>query len=141
MNIKAKKTFSTGRISMFKGECRTIEESNQHYSEYQALLTEGDYIEEDTGSGGGGGKLDVVVSKSNSAYVMNKTYKEISDALHSGKTIVVINDSVEDSHYCSHIIAVAHEADTYYVEVAMTGSGYDVYSCSAETDTPEHYFD
>ena len=82
----------------------------------------------------GGGAL-VVHSSDADSPVLDKTWKEISDAVSAGQIVIVLN-SYGDIGYLSAVPLYAVETETYFVHFFYSGNAQDTFVTDSENGYP-----
>lgn len=99
------------------------------------------HMEDGIADSGGGGAFLINISDDGGLYTLSKTWKEIKDALTSGKQCIAIYEDLEDAYPFSRYYSLsymdysggAEPSDANY-NVAFQGN--QSYSCTDENDYP-----
>lgn len=100
------------------------------------------HMEDGIADSGGGGAFLINISDDGGRYTLSKTWKEIKDALTSGKQCIAIYEDLEDTYPFSNYYLLGYmdysggpssHTDTTY-NVAFQGN--QSYSCTDENDYP-----
>lgn len=96
-------------------------------------------IAEVAGSGGGGGGgLVVHDTESSGVHTLDKTWKEIHDAMSAGGSVVVVAGSVDEGYYTLCGVVCEFTLGTYSVSILTTGGGSVSYETLSETGYPSY---